>query len=60
MKQTIVNKALVGGWLNTNHDGVFKEYYRVLKPNRWMTWEFSNSKNSVWNAIKSHLLGLAL
>lgn len=33
----------------------FKEYYRVLKPNRWMTVEFHNSKNSVWNAIQEAL-----
>nr|WP_205664686.1 DNA methyltransferase [Ammonifex thiophilus] len=30
----------------------FKEYYRVLKPGRWMTVVFHNSKNSVWNAIQ--------
>ncbi|MBR0418119.1 MAG: hypothetical protein IJI66_03015 [Erysipelotrichaceae bacterium] len=30
----------------------FSQYYRVLKPNRWMTVEFHNSKNSVWNAIQ--------
>ena len=30
----------------------FREYYRVLKPNRWMTVEFHNSKASVWNAIQ--------
>jgi len=30
----------------------FKEYYRVLKPNRWITVEFHNSKSSVWNAIQ--------
>lgn len=29
----------------------FIEYYRVLKPGRWMTVEFHNSLNSVWNAI---------
>jgi inorganic pyrophosphatase len=29
----------------------FKEYYRVLKPGRWMTVEFHNSKNAVWNVI---------
>lgn len=34
----------------------FKEYYRVLKPNRWITVEFHNSKNSVWNAIQESLL----
>lgn len=30
----------------------FAEYYRVLKPNRWITVEFHNSQNSVWNAIQ--------
>ena len=30
----------------------FKQYFRVLKPNRWMTVEFHNSKNAVWNAIQ--------
>jgi len=29
-----------------------KEYYRVLKPNRWITVVFHNSKSSVWNAIQ--------
>jgi len=33
----------------------FEEYYRVLKPGRWMTVEFHNSKNSVWNAIQEAL-----
>jgi len=33
----------------------FKEYYRVLKPGRWMTVVFHNSKNSVWNAIQEGL-----
>jgi len=30
----------------------FEKYYKVLKPGRWMTVEFHNSKNSVWNAIQ--------
>ena len=30
----------------------FAEYCRVLKPGRWMTVVFSNSKASVWNAIQ--------
>ena len=34
----------------------FREYYRVLKPGRWMTVEFHNSKNSVWNAIQEALM----
>ncbi|MBE3588102.1 MAG: DNA methylase [Thermoanaerobacteraceae bacterium] len=33
----------------------FQEYYRVLKPGRWMTVEFHNSKNRVWNAIQEAL-----
>jgi DNA modification methylase/predicted RNA-binding Zn-ribbon protein involved in translation (DUF1610 family) len=33
----------------------FKECYRVLKPGRWMTVEFHNSKNAVWNAIQEAL-----
>lgn len=33
----------------------FAEYGRVLKPNRWMTVEFHNSKNAVWNSIQQAL-----
>lgn len=33
----------------------FREYYRVLKPGRWMTVEFHNSHNAVWNAIQEAL-----
>ncbi|MBS3985815.1 MAG: hypothetical protein KGZ66_09505, partial [Selenomonadales bacterium] len=33
----------------------FQEYYRVLKPGRWMTVEFHNSQNRVWNAIQESL-----
>ena len=33
----------------------FDEFYRVLKPGRWMTVEFHNSQNSVWNAIQEAL-----
>lgn len=33
----------------------FCEYFRVLKPNHWMTVEFHNSQNSVWNAIQEAL-----
>lgn len=33
----------------------FKEAYRLLKPGRWMTVEFSNTKASVWNTIQSAL-----
>ncbi|MBY0520130.1 MAG: site-specific DNA-methyltransferase, partial [Sphingomonas sp.] len=33
----------------------FAEYYRVLKPGRWMTVVFSNSRASVWNTIQVSL-----
>ena len=31
----------------------FIEAYRILKPGRWMTVEFSNTKASVWNSIQA-------
>ena len=34
-------------------EGCFKEYYRALKPGRWITIEFSNTKASVWNSIQT-------
>ena len=34
----------------------FREYFRVLKPARWITIEFHNSQNAVWNAIQEALL----
>jgi hypothetical protein len=33
----------------------FDEFYRVLKPGRWMTVEFSNSSNQVWLTIQHAL-----
>jgi hypothetical protein len=33
----------------------FSNCFRVLKPGRWMTVEFHNSRNSVWNAIQEAL-----
>jgi DNA-directed RNA polymerase subunit RPC12/RpoP len=33
----------------------FTEFFRILKPGRWMTVEFHNSKNSIWNAIQDGL-----
>lgn len=35
--------------------GCFLEYHRVLKPGRWMTVIFSNSRAAVWNAIQVSL-----
>lgn len=33
----------------------FREAYRLLKPGRWITVEFSNTQASVWNAIQTSL-----
>jgi DNA methylase N-4/N-6 domain protein len=33
----------------------FRELFRILKPNHWITIEFHNSKNAVWNAIQQSL-----
>ena len=33
----------------------FKEMYRILKPGRWITVVFHNSKARVWNAIQESL-----
>ncbi|MDR2354390.1 MAG: site-specific DNA-methyltransferase, partial [Deltaproteobacteria bacterium] len=35
--------------------GCFQEYYRVLKPGRFLTLVFSNSQAAVWNAIQDIL-----
>jgi hypothetical protein len=32
-----------------------KQVYRILKPGRWVTVEFHNSKNAVWTAIQEAL-----
>jgi DNA modification methylase len=33
----------------------FVEYFRVLKPGKWMTVEFSNTSAAVWNGIQTSL-----
>jgi 16S rRNA G966 N2-methylase RsmD len=33
----------------------FEEFFRILKPGRWMTVEFSNTQAAVWNAIQTSL-----
>lgn len=36
----------------------FKELYRILKPGKWITIEFSNTSASVWNSIQNALQGV--
>lgn len=52
--EAVINKAQFKG-LNEYKElmtNCFSEFYRVLKPNRWITIEFHNSQNAVWNAIQ--------
>lgn len=35
-----------------------REYFRVLKPGKWLTMEFSNTSASVWNSIQNALQGV--
>ena len=37
-------------------ESCLREFYRILKPGRWMTIEFHNSSNRVWNAIQEAVL----
>lgn len=39
-------------WYQEAMQACFSEYARVLKPGRWMTVVFSNSKAAVWNSIQ--------
>lgn len=41
-------------YLNTMY-ACFAEYFRVLKPGKWMTVEFSNTSAAVWNSIQKAL-----
>ena len=34
----------------------WKEFFRILKPGKWMTVEFSNTSASVWNSIQNSLV----
>jgi 16S rRNA G966 N2-methylase RsmD/predicted RNA-binding Zn-ribbon protein involved in translation (DUF1610 family) len=34
----------------------FQKYFHLLKPGHWITVEFHNTQNSVWNAIQESLL----
>jgi hypothetical protein len=36
-------------------EACFRQFYRALKPGRWMTVEFHNSANAVWIAIQHAL-----
>ncbi|NDY41988.1 DNA methylase [Dissulfurirhabdus thermomarina] len=56
--EAIVDKAKKKGLPEYQHlmQRCFEEYCRVLKPGRWMTVVFHNSRNAVWNAIQEAML----
>jgi len=56
--EAIVNKVQKKGMVEYQElmERCFAECYRILKPGRWMTVEFHNSSNAVWNAIQEALL----
>jgi hypothetical protein len=56
--EAIVDKAKHKGMSDYQHlmERCFREYHRVLKPGRWMTVVFHNSRNAVWNAIQEAML----
>jgi DNA modification methylase len=53
-KEAIVNKTQNKDFsvYQSLMEKCFSQYYKVLKPGRWMTVEFSNSKANIWNAIQ--------
>ena len=56
--EAIVDRTKGKGILDYQHlmQRCFTEYFRVLKPGRWMTVVFHNSRNAVWNAIQEAML----
>ncbi len=56
--EAIVDRAKNKTILDYQHlmQRCFEEYHRILKPGRWMTVVFHNSKNAVWNAIQEAML----
>ncbi len=56
--EAVVNKVQKKGLAEYQElmERCFAECYRILKPGRWMTVEFHNSSNAVWNAIQEALL----
>lgn len=56
--EAIIDRAKSKGLPEYQHlmQRCFEQYYRALKPGRWMTVVFHNSRNSVWNAIQEAML----
>lgn len=59
-EEAIINpvqqKTLFDYQVLMNHS--LREFYRILKPGKWITMEFSNTSASVWNSIQNALQGV--
>jgi len=57
-QEAIVNKAQSKSMDDYSElmENCFKVFYRILKPKRWMTVEFHNSKSEVWNKIQRSII----
>ena len=55
--EAIINSVQKKGLNEYRHlmTACFREAYRILKPGRWMTVEFSNTNASVWNSFQTAL-----
>ena len=49
-----VQKKSIFEYQDLMHES-FNEFYRVLKPGKWMTVEFSNTSAAIWNSIQYSL-----
>jgi len=56
--EAIINKTQKKNLLKYQRlmEECFRYFFRLLKPGRWITIEFHNSKNSVWNSIQEAIL----
>ncbi len=57
-KEAIVNNSQSKNNLEyqTLMELCFSSFYTILKPNHWMTIEFHNSQNSIWNTIQEAVI----
>lgn len=55
--EAIINTSQRKGLFEYQHliETSFSEFYRVLKPGKWITIEFSNTNASIWNGIQNSL-----
>lgn len=57
LKESVINETKNKGFFAYSElmTKCFSECYRVLKPGRWMSVEFHNTKAAIWNLIQSSI-----